>query len=591
MRYFGLYCFLFVLYCLSSYLSRLKRIYGLPYHGLVTNGTLILANGTTIPYPHIAHGDTQLVKVPDQPAAKRTPQQQANDQANGFEWRNYALVTDNHLGHVNLNDPLYQWSIYIDENKVPWHLRFGMVLTSFQQARMWVEIFRPFGRIAKTHPISRLPTLVTQTATINGFFLHANRFTLERNSCGREVLIHLYASTSGSPNINPVIDFPKEGAFQLPWGLYEVWKLKIQGNGLLTEDENRLGEGITAALERYLSFQEIQQRVINQIPRQEVSKRVNHISFDQQQIGNTPSPPNCGGVTVSMHENWTHGLTSLNTPPAGGHFFNLENVTHQTWDWNGTEITNTNIVRVLFDKDDQEYRIAIRKTTKSLNHKDVYISGEGYQNINDVTYELNGGVCKQRPSPYNRGMHLTTQTVQRSKVVEETAIQINQQVVKTLHLAETRTHQETKVRTVVETGTYQPSLFNPFQSNSYDDNTDSSLSSTIVIQHDDKTVRNFTGLPAQMPSSAFSGVLPSDEPEGVYKTLGLGFVSNNLMGVVTKYHLNKENLNQHLYRTIQGMTTRGVGEPVEWTGQAVFGSYQPMLGSVSINFGQNVGWV
>lgn len=564
----------------------------MPYHGLVSDDSLTLPNSTQISYPGITKGDTQLVQVPNLPLVNRTPRQKALDETNGFEWRNYALVTDNRIGHVNLNDPLYQWIIYIDDNNVPWHLRFGFSLTNFQTAHMWCEVHQPFGRIAKEHPISQLPNLVSKNAAINGAFLHRNRFTLERNIRGSEVLVHLYARSTGNPGINILIDFPSEDQFQSPWGLYEVWKLKIFGAGLVTDDVNRLGEGITATLEPYLIFGDIQKRETINNPRQEISLRANHTSHESSQEGEPPMPPNCESTSVSFHENWSHGLTDINTPSQGGYFFNNENIVHKVYDWNGLEIRNSNIVRVLFDKDGLEHRIAVRNTIKSLNKKDVTISGRGYQNILDATYQLDSGACKQQPSPYDRGLSLTTNIIQQTKVVEGTEVLVNDAVVKSLELQETRTYTETQTRTITESGTYIPSSFTPFQADTYDDHTESDLNADIEILSNDIFLRSFSGLPVEIPVSPFTGSLAGDDPDGIYKTLKLGFVSNNVIGLALKSYHGKDQLETPVSKRIQCLSVPNIlSEEVEWVGNQIYGSFQPVEQKMAVNFLDPIAWV
>lgn len=99
--------------------------WGDPWHGLITNGTLALPGGATMPTPGAAPvgGDCYLVQVPAQPAITTPPA----DSALGMTWLNHALMsgTNHCLFGVALGKD--QW-IYVDNNGDSWlaKLRFDI---------------------------------------------------------------------------------------------------------------------------------------------------------------------------------------------------------------------------------------------------------------------------------------------------------------------------------------------------------------------------------------------------------------------------------------------------------------------------------
>jgi hypothetical protein len=161
------------------------NLFGLPYHGLVTNGTLTLPNNEQLTYPGITNGDTQLVAVPNLPSVTRTLEQKASDQINGFEWRNKAIIANNHLGVVDLGD---NWLLYIDSNKTVWYLNIEYNVVGNQCS--FACVFKSvFGRFDGNYPQVSRELAQSQTIfTEQGALKPLNRFTFERNSNGSEVL-------------------------------------------------------------------------------------------------------------------------------------------------------------------------------------------------------------------------------------------------------------------------------------------------------------------------------------------------------------------------------------------------------------------
>jgi hypothetical protein len=82
-------------------------IWGNPWHGVVLGGELTTTvGGITREWLQPDYGDCFLFQVPEMPAVTRSPEQLAQDEAKGHEWRNYALLTgwfDRQLYGKNLN--------------------------------------------------------------------------------------------------------------------------------------------------------------------------------------------------------------------------------------------------------------------------------------------------------------------------------------------------------------------------------------------------------------------------------------------------------------------------------------------------------
>ena len=108
-------------------------IVGTPYHGLVQGGLLTLPNSEVKTYPQPVTtwpdlaGSTHLLRRPGMPAVSRTSEQVAQDTANGFQWRNVAMLSG---GAQQLYGRDVDGWIYIDPDGVRWRIRFTTPLLS-----------------------------------------------------------------------------------------------------------------------------------------------------------------------------------------------------------------------------------------------------------------------------------------------------------------------------------------------------------------------------------------------------------------------------------------------------------------------------
>lgn len=97
----------------------ITKLFGHPWHGLVSSGQLTLPNGQTTEHVQPSSGDCWVIKIPGQPAVERSPEEAAADTAAGRQWLNYALLSGEN--HVLYGKALGAGSwIYIDADKKRW---------------------------------------------------------------------------------------------------------------------------------------------------------------------------------------------------------------------------------------------------------------------------------------------------------------------------------------------------------------------------------------------------------------------------------------------------------------------------------------
>lgn len=114
--------------------------WGSPWHGIVKEGELTLANAAVMSYPQPGTGDGYLVKFAGVPDVERTIEQQAADALAGYDWRNYAIIAgdSSQLHGRNIGSP---W-LYKDGDGKVWRLTVTFV------AGTTIKIeFTEFGRV------------------------------------------------------------------------------------------------------------------------------------------------------------------------------------------------------------------------------------------------------------------------------------------------------------------------------------------------------------------------------------------------------------------------------------------------------------
>jgi len=467
--------------------------FGNPYHGLVSNNRLqkFIFNRS---YHGLTNGDTQLIAISNLPPISRTLEQQKHDQKCGFEWRNYAIVADNHLGGTHLGN---DWLLYIDPNRVVWYLKLGYQVTS-NQCTMNCTLQSVFGRFNTSYPkISKQLIQDKTSLLLSGILNPLNRFTFERNPDGSEVLIHVYARFDGEN----VIDFPEA------MSLYEIWQLKINGAGKLTQDED-IGEGITATLTKYKSFEEIQGYHKEKVPRIEKNFRVGRVNVKTEYDPGPTEPPECqpniGRSTfdlklISENENFIPFELDRNKYVQSNSYGSIE--------------TKTSIVRILYDPKGEPHVISLQRTVKRLNKVHQAFEGKGSGTQGPIQYYFNGLMCVLNGSPpgWEEEYDCVQSVAAHYKIIHESSILINGKPKQVLALVgETTQNAKTKIN-------------QPVQNNV-----------RIKVKINDSVVRNVMRKPHDLQNAIlgdpFSGSMVSDHKDGVFAKFHLGLLSNNLLG-------------------------------------------------------------
>jgi len=463
---------------------------GLPYHGLVTNGRLILPDNEQLTYPGITNGDTQLVAVPNLPPVTRTPEQQASDQANGFEWRNKAIIANNHLGVADLGD---NWLLYIDNNQTVWHLNIEYNVVG-NQCVFNCALKSAFGRFHGNYPqISHELAQSQTTFTEQGTLKPLNRFTFERNSNGSEVLIHVYAQLADDNDI----EFPE------PLFLFEVWKLNIVGDGALSSKPNELGQGISASFTRFKRFEEIRQANTQTIPKESQYFNVGKIITSQRYEPEEAQPPECS--TNTYYENWNLELVSDGEPYTPTSY---DRNRYEQSNWYGDETEIISVVRYVYDADNQIHSLSSKRVSKQLNRIHQAFSGSGTGQRGPIEYFFNGSTCVVNGTlPGMTEENSGTQTINiQSQEITEVILLLDDIEIDTMSL----------------TGeTNQSSL-----------NNKATVGVKVILN--DQTVRDYQGASGSIPPSIFadpfSGTLPGDDEDGIYAEFKQGLLCNKLLG-------------------------------------------------------------
>ncbi len=481
------------------------KSFGIPYHGLVTDSELQLPNNQKISYPLLTSGDTQLIAIPNHPTVYRTPEQQTFDRVNGLEWRNYANVADNHLGAANLG---LDWLLYIDSNQVVWYLKLGFLICD-NQCVMSCSLQSVFGRFnSKYKTVSRLLAQAETPFNGSGKLKPLNRFTFERKPDGTEVLIHVYARFEGEN----IIEFPDE------MSLYEVWKMELKGNGLVSFDEF-IGNGITATITKHLSYEAIQTSSIRKIQKREKRFRLGKLNIQGRYDPKPVEPPEC--ASNIYHESFDLALI-----PEAENFipFRHDQNTYLQSDWYGPEEIKSAIVRILYDKEGIAHTLGIQRISKRQNKLYQTFSGYGTGTQGPINYFFNGFSCVV--NGYGPGLIEKYDGVQTVKahfrIVHEASMLLDNDVVNTVTL-------EGEVTQIAETVINQPVI----------------NSVNVKVKINDQSVREVSHKQGQILndiiSNPFAGYFKNDDINGVYAKFHFGFASNNLVGqIITRYKSAKD---------------------------------------------------
>lgn len=499
------------------------EMFGFPFHGLATDGSLLLSNEQKISYPRLATGDTQLVAIPNYPLVKRTPEQEIFDRLHGLEWRNYAIVADNHLGAANLG---LDWLLYIDANQVVWYMKLGYQ-ASGNKCVMSCSLQSTFGRFNPNYKkVFRMLAEEETQLNLAGKLKPLNRFTFERKPDGTEVLIHVYARFEGQNTI----EFPEE------MSLYEVWKIELKGNGLLNFDET-IGNGITATITKHLSYEAIQRSYIRNIPKREKRYRLGKVNIQGCYDPKPVEPPECASNTY--HETFDLALI-----PEGDDFipFRHDQNTYLQSEWYGVEEINTAIVRMLYDKDGIAHTLGIQKVIKRQNKLYQNFSGQGTGTQGPINYFFNGFSCVV--NGYRQGLIEQYEGVQTVKshfrIVHEASILLDNGVVNTVTL-------DGEVTQIAETVVDHPVV----------------NSVNVCVKLNDRILRDVNPTPGKFTNTfiaePFSGSFATDDKSGVFVKFDVGLPSNNLVShFITR--LQASNAQKIIAKESYGFFGVGIGD-------------------------------
>jgi hypothetical protein len=479
---------------------KLPKIFGFPYHGLVTNGTLTLPNNEQFTHPGITNGDTQLLAVPNFPLVTRTPEQQASDQANGFEWRNKAIIANNHLGSADLGE---NWLLYIDSNQTTWYFNIGYNVVG-NQCSFSCVLKSAFGRFNGNYPqISRELAQSQTTFTEQGALKPLNRFTFERSSNGSEMLIHVYAELIEDNDI----EFPE------PLSLFEVWKLNISGDGALSSNPNELGQGIAASFTRFKSFDDIRQTNAQVIPKESQYFNVGRIITSQRYEPEDAQPPECS--TNTYYESWDLELIPDGEPYTPTDY---DRNRYEQSNWYGNETEITSVVRYVYDADNQIHSLSSKRVAKQLNYIHQTFSGSGTGQRGPIEYFFNGSICVINGAlpglaEENTGIQVTNI---QSQQITEVSLLLDDIEIDTM------------------------SLMGETNQSSVNNNATVGVKVTLNGQ----TVRDYQGASGSIPprifADPFSGTLPGDHEDGIYAEFKQGLLCNKLMANFMEHFISSD---------------------------------------------------
>lgn len=379
-----------------------------------------------LPYLDLIEGDTQLVAVPNFPLPNRTLLDQARDSENGFTWRNYTIINNNHIGGADLGEG---WLLYIDPNQTVWYLKLGFeAMGGF--CKMSCSLERIFGRFDGSYPPIQKPLVQADTVlTPYGKILPQNRFTFERKSDGSEVLIHVYAFLYPSNTI----DLPEA------MSLYEIWKLELTGSGHISQDE-QLGQGISAKLTKYKSYDEIQHHNPRPIAQTHQEYRVGKVNITERYEPEETIPPECKAQSYTM-------TFDLRLVPNDNELvpFMLDRNNYQQTNWHGQSDIQTAIVRMLYEPDGHIKTIAIKKENQTLRQIYQGFKGQGSSTQN-IEYIFKHNMCVLNGNPRmltdeHTGVQVSkvsTRIIKRVSLIEnDEMVQVNELIGETSQQAHT----------------------------------------------------------------------------------------------------------------------------------------------------------
>jgi hypothetical protein len=236
---------------------------GLPFHGLVTNGKLALPGGGTKTYTQPDY-DGSTWKVANAAKANtrtRTPEEIANDTAQGYVWQAHALISggDKLLGGVSIG--VSNWPVVDDAGNV-WLVGIDLDKTDYLSGRFTISVVlrKRFGVLGASVPAAINRVLATRVHTVD---LEAFPYDdlADYFAAGGPPAFSIISGTylSGPPHAR-YLDFTEDGRLAC-WNMATVagfssvgydgnlfgWaEIALSGTGSTVTDT--LGDGIVATL-------------------------------------------------------------------------------------------------------------------------------------------------------------------------------------------------------------------------------------------------------------------------------------------------------------------------------------------------------
>lgn len=263
--------------------------FGAPLHGFYYNGKLYDADTGVLKKDWVGEvqgskpggtGDIRLLKVPGLAEVSRTPQQAADDAANGYSWQNYALLTSgSHLHGVPGLDIGFYGYIYIDDAGTPWLINIRMaypippvVSPDDPEIRIETRIVRPFGII--THdgrydhlqgtswedwdtlgtyvdPATDVPWSDYNPGGVSAGGLGVGT-VVEHNSRGSDFMINIVGSRATGTIGSYHGHYGVMGSTAIASKLLTVVRMTVSGTGSL--DVATLGSGISVSFSKYRDY-------------------------------------------------------------------------------------------------------------------------------------------------------------------------------------------------------------------------------------------------------------------------------------------------------------------------------------------------
>jgi hypothetical protein len=318
-----------------------------------------------------------------------------------------------------------------------------------------------------------------------------------------QVLIHIYVELTDENDI----EYPE------PLSLFEVWKLNLVDDGVLSSKPGELGQGIAASFTRFKSFEEIRQTNAQTIPKASQHFNVGRVITSQRYEPEDAQPPECS--TNTYYESW-----DLELIPDGDPYTptNYDRNRYEQSNWYGNETEITSVVRYVYDADNQIHSLSSKRVAKQLNYIHQTFSGSGTGQRGPIEYFFNGSTC-------------VIDGALPGLAEENTGIQVTN----------IQSQQITEVSLLLDDIEIDAmSLIGEANQSSVNNN----ATVGVKVMLNEQTVRDYQGASGSIPprifADPFSGTLPGDDEDGIYAEFKQGLLCNKLMGNFMEHFISSD---------------------------------------------------